>query len=655
MVTALDPPSISGPLNAVDDAPTRLADATAYAAADAGATLTWAFEPGTLTADAWLVFDALVSSDIVPVFELRLRGGRQRGAFIVRYGLLPHAQARVRLPLSATDLRAWLLGREGAWLKPCASGHPIDPAKATELSLEVIRWVPRPVRWEQSPIHVWHETPPTLSDPQLPRGRLLDELGQATWLNWPGRTADADAVTARLVQQHEAAADARWPQQFNRWGGDADGSEHEATGFFRAEKADGRWRLIDPDGRRFWSAGCDCVRPGIETAAGGLTAALTSRPGGEGDRHDFLAANLRRAFGDDAWKRAWDRLAAAQLRGVGFNTIGNWSDTAMARAAGFPHVMPLHFHARTSPDVFRGLPDVFDPAFEADAEAFARQLEPVREEPSLIGYFLMNEPQWGFAEITPAEGMLINTEAAASRDALVKWLRERYADDAALKAVWGRGAEFEAVARGRWKPNDFTKAARADLAAFSTVLCERFFGTLTRACRAVDPHHLNLGARYHIIPPDWALAGMKGFDCFSFNCYAETIPHDQLAAVSRQLDAPVMVGEWHFGALDAGLSATGIGSVHTQADRGRAYRRYLEDAAADPHCVGVHWFTLYDQSALGRFDGEPYQIGFLDVCHRPYAELAAAARESHERMYDIAAGRTQPTDDRPAYPPRLFI
>ncbi len=116
-----------------------------------------------------------------------------------------------------------------------------------------------------------------------------------------------------------------------------------------------------------------------------------------------------------------------------------------------------------------------------------------------------------------------------------------------------------------------------------------------------------------------------------------------------------MVGEWHFGALDVGLPASGIGHLKNQADRAKAYRVYLEDAAADPYCVGAHWFILYDQSALGRFDGENYNIGFLDVCHRPYPELSAGAILSHEHMYQVAGGKTPPFADAPVYLPKLFL
>jgi len=82
---------------------------------------------------------------------------------------------------------------------------------------------------------------------------------------------------------------------------------------------------------------------------------------------------------------------------------------------------------------------------------------------------------------------------------------------------------------------------------------------------------------------------------------------------------------------------------------------YLEDAASNPNCVGVHWFTLYDQSALGRFDGENYNIGFFDVCHRPYTELVDAAASSHAALYAVAGGRQSPFASAPQYLPKLFL
>ena len=267
----------------------------------------------------------------------------------------------------------------------------------------------------------------------------------------------------------------------------------------------------------------------------------------------------------------------------------------------------------------------------------------------------MNEPTWGFSQETPAAGMLYTTESCAARAALAQWLRQQHATDEALTLAWGLPITFTDVERGRWAPRRrLNEAAKAELSTFSTQMVDRLFRTLGDACRQVDPNHLNLGARYHTVPPRWALDGMKSFDVLSVNVYQKHVPDEMLRKASEAIGRPVLVGEWHFGALDAGLPASGIGRVLTQEDRGKAFRCYEEDAAAKPWCVGVHYFTLYDQSALGRFDGENYNIGFLDVCNRPYEPLARAARATHERLYRVVNGDEPPYADAPQYLPILF-
>ena len=60
------------------------------------------------------------------------------------------------------------------------------------------------------------------------------------------------------------------------------------------------------------------------------------------------------------------------------------------------------------------------------------------------------------------------------------------------------------------------------------------------------------------------------------------------------------------------------------------------------------------QFDLGRFDGENYNIGFMDVCNRPYQEMAKAGRISHASMYKIAAGRKKPFNNPPEYLTKVF-
>jgi hypothetical protein len=391
----------------------------------------------------------------------------------------------------------------------------------------------------------------------------------------------------------------------------------------------------------------------IDAPVEGLADALTVPAAPPAPPGDYLVSNLVRAFGAERWKEEWATTVVGMLKEYGYNSIGNWSDLATARESGIGYVRPLTLACSRTPMIYRDFPDVFDPHFADDADDYAQALASTRDDPGLLGYFLMNEPTWGFAEETPAAGMLRTSGPGASRRAFRDFLAERYATDADLAAAWGEGLTVEGVAGDRWA-GLFTEQAQDDLEAFSTLLVARLFDGLSAAARKVDPHHLNLGARYYTVPPAWALAGMTSFDVFSINCYKARVP-DALQELSTQTGCPVVIGEWHFGALDAGLPASGIGRVPTQADRGKAVRHYIEHAAAQPWCVGVHYFTLYDQSALGRFDGENYNIGIVDICHRPYEHVVEGARTAHERMYDVAAGTLPPFDDCPEYLPMLFI
>jgi hypothetical protein len=627
--------------------------------------LRYQFAAGALVRARYLTADLLVDGLHLMVFQLRLYEAGPGRVFELTFAALPQCSARLRMAMEAVLQNRWQYPREGAWLKPMAGGDRVDLAKVDRMTIEVLRKSELPARFCLTSVTATDAEPPLFQELVLPQGRLLDELGQSRLHAWPGRSRDHEEVSARLKAQAAAAPDHRWPDGFGRWGGWT-ARRFEATGWFRTHHDGERCWLVDPAGHPFWSAGLDCVRPDTAAYVRGLESALTWMPergspfaAALGERRggayvNYLVANLIRAFGPEHWRERWASLALGELRRLGFNTVGNWSEWDIARAAAFPYVRPLSFEFRETALVFRDFPDVFHPAFERDARTFAAQLEATRDDPALIGYFLMNEPTWGFAKETPAAGMLHAPAGSATRRAFSDFLRQRYPDESALAATWGTGITFAALSDSEWR-QAIPAAARKDLADFSEVMVERFFGTLSRACRQVDPHHLNLGIRYAGVPPAWALPGMRHFDVFSLNCYDRRVRAADMERIFTALRLPILVGEWHFGALDVGLPASGIGHVRHQLDRGKAFRIYTEDAAAKPWCVGVHYFIMYDQSALGRFDGECYNIGFYDVCHRPYEALADAARRSHERIYTLATGQAQPYAEEPEYLPLLFL
>jgi hypothetical protein len=81
----------------------------------------------------------------------------------------------------------------------------------------------------------------------------------------------------------------------------------------------------------------------------------------------------------------------------------------------------------------------------------------------------------------------------------------------------------------------------------------------------------------------------------------------------------------------------------------------VEQGAALRGLVGIHYFQLNDQPVLGRFDGENYNIGLVDICNRPYRELTEAAAETNRRIYAVASGQAVPVSREAARIPDIYF
>ncbi|MBI4906551.1 MAG: hypothetical protein HY820_23180 [Acidobacteria bacterium] len=666
-LTKLPQPELTAGARRIDGPP-LLPGGVWYSASKEGEGLVFRIPPGSLAKARYLTTELLLDGDTLSSFSVNLQEGDKGPVFRFGFGALNQCSLRMRMSLALVDQNKWMVEREGAFLKPTCGGDRVDLDKVDRIRFVIRRKGPEDVRWTMTPLLATVDEVPKLEKPILPKGALLDELGQSAHRAWSGKTQSADELKTRIRTQLAEVPKACWPDEFSAWGGDAGKRIHKGTGYFGTHHDGTRWWLVDPQGFAFWSAGVDCVRVDCVARVDGIEPALAWMPPADGEYVDalgggnrqggksvsYLAANMIRALGRDGWKERWARIALAEMRRMRFNTVGNWSDYEYAAAERFPYVRPLSFRGERSPFIYRDFPDVFHPGFEQDAAAYASQLQSTVKDPALIGYFLMNEPTWGFSSEVPAAGMLFTSDTCYSRKELARKLKAKYATDAALSTAWKREATFAQLESGKWK-GALSQPAIADLREFSVSMVQRYFTVLSQACKRADPNHLNLGMRWAGVPPEWAVEGMKTFDVFSLNCYMDRLPRERAQRIERMVGKPVLVGEWHFGALDVGLPASGIGRLRNQAERAKAYRAYLEDAAANPYCVGVHWFTLYDQSALGRFDGENYNIGFLDICNRVYPEMAAAAIASHERMYEVAGGKAAPFSAELEYLPKVFL
>ena len=129
-----------------------------------------------------------------------------------------------------------------------------------------------------------------------------------------------------------------------------------------------------------------------------------------------------------------------------------------------------------------------------------------------------------------------------------------------------------------------------------------------------------------------AFAAGKYCDVVSYNLYQRSIADFQYPGG----DKPLLIGEFHFGALDRGLFHTGLVPVPNQPARANAYLEYVLGAVRHPQFVGVHWFQWQDEPTTGLvYDEENYQIGFVDGADTPYPEMIAASRNAARQLYAL--------------------
>ncbi len=604
-------------------------------------------------ADMFLVFDAVNDGPYMAQVECRFAEGAR--AMRVRVGLFPGLLTRVVVPLACLDGERSSLPRTPHGFTRYCLGGPVDPARLTEVSLE------GRTPGGRAAVRI---SPPRLTDgppSEWPRAErpIVDELHQWAERDWPGKAASLDGIRA-LVTEEFLATQMGTRDELDRWGGWTGRRSFEATGFFRAERDDERWWLATPDGRPFYSVGVNAVSPHGPTQTRGNEDLFTDLPPkdgelrhcwaeGEGGERTVLNAiryNLVRALGEP-WFEGWAELSVRRLEAWGFNTLGAWSDPRICRVAGMPYVWQLRDFPTTSATIWRDFPDVFCDEFARNSRRFAEQLEDLREDRHMIGYFLRCEPEWALGPHVLAERMLSKGGRSDSRDRMVEWLRERYGQIAALNVAWETEfAEFAALAGGALRAEQMaSEAAREDLAAFSRLMVERYVQVPAGQCRRVDAHHLNFGVRYHWWPGRDELAagvGEGGADVLTVSCFEQEPGAEWIAQTSRRTGRPVLIGGFHSGALDRGLPGGGLRVVWTQEDRAESYRYYVERAAAMPAVVGTHYAQWNDMHVAGAPGGANYQVGFVDICQLPYARLASAARLSHARIYKVAAGQVRP-------------
>ena len=491
----------------------------------------------------------------------------------------------------------------------------------------------------------------------------IDRFGQFKWRDWPGKTKDeADLAAARETEAADLAAHPG-PSDRTAFGGWAKGPQLAATGRFRTHRdAAGKWWLVDPEGRLFWSFGPvrvsassamtpmngdmgtprtgiasaprDCLFEDVSLAPFWKTHDALLWPfflaRGETRVYDFSSANLFRKYGEGYYETFSD-LCHRRIRSWGMNTIANSSDRAICRRRRTPYAERVECQSRPiagSHGMWWKFRDPWDVSFAKGVTAALEAQGEAAHDAWCIGFFVDNEINWG-GETDLAKWTLQSPADQPAKAALADWLWGKYGTVAALNAAWGTAyADRSDFLQSIALP---PSAARDDLYAFSNLVIDRYFRLTRETVKAFDPQLLYLGCRFAGARREVVAASVRHCDVVSYNIYRDEIASWRLP---DGLDAPVLIGEFHFGATDRGPFGTGVRQARDQADRAAKMKRYVESALDNPQIVGVHWHQFSDQATTGRFDGEYLQVGLTDVCDRPYEEMRTALREVGYGLYD---------------------
>lgn len=529
----------------------------------------------------------------------------------------------------------------------------LDTSNVTNL----VVFVPKPSEdhvFEVDNIRAGGVAPPADAVDEKTLFPLIDTFGQYRHRDWPGKTHSVAEMKRRLRNERAELRRKPGPPEWDRFGGWAAGPKLRATGFFRVEKYQGKWWLVDPDGHLFWSHGIDCVgmldvtpveerdgwfedfpgdQPEFQEFVVPKAFALHGHYAGRSPKcFGFAGANLKRKYGRN-WRQAMAEMAHRRLRSWGLNTIGNWSSDAVYLMRKTPYVGTIHFGGKElegSEGYWGKFRDVFDPSFREEIrKRMAGEVGRTAGDPWCLGYFVDNEIAWG-DEVSLAQAALQSPPNQAAKRAFVADLKAKYGTIEKLNAAWGTShASWEALLEHRG-PADRMRAWE-DLTAFYDRTAETYFRVIREAVKEVAPNQLYLGCRFAWVNPRAVAAAAKYCDVVSYNLYRAGVADFRLPI---DVDVPLIIGEFHFGALDRGMFHTGLVPVKDQAERAATYQAYVRGALRHPQFVGCHWFQWQDEPTTGRvYDEENYQIGFVDIADTPYRETIEAARAVGRTLY----------------------
>jgi hypothetical protein len=390
---------------------------------------------------------------------------------------------------------------------------------------------------------------------------------------------------------------------------------------FSVLKEEGIFWLKDPADKAFFSFGINVVNRGEVSIPSDSELRTTATAQPEPIRY---RASSFYSSGTD-----WAVATAGRLDRWGFNTIGGWSDWELLRIVPgmrFAHTPVLQIGS------VAGSPwrDMWSDQWFYDMKTAAHNRITVSDS-RVIGHYSDNELDWWNGALF--RETLAQPASSGQRQRLVALLQNQY------KNNWNRllhdfepegAASFEELEKAG---QVFLRPGSSGIRSyrnFLTMISARYYRTTTEIMHRQAPDRLLLGDRYmaSYYPELARVAGLE-VDVVSTNLKASwndgTFARFYLNSLHELSGKPIIVSEIYLAAMEnrSGNRNTkgGFPTALTQVDRAAAARRSLLELVRLPYVVGVDWFQYYDEPPGGRFDGEDYNMGLVDIRDRPYNNL----------------------------------
>lgn len=433
---------------------------------------------------------------------------------------------------------------------------------------------------------------------------------------------------------------------------------------WRVNKLNGKWFLVHPNGRMFWSLGMNAVSDLTSTAVLGREYLFQDPPALLGPNGDLFALtetstgqsiqayqvtrhNMRLKYpGITNFRQTFMEITNRRLDSWGVNTAGAFSVieaytdqsrpfVVLLRTTEFPNHIPV-ISQTWGPPV-----DPFDPAFQSWCNTnFATKLAPLNGKTNFMGVYVDNELSWGFAGGSNGVldrwalpiGILKAQASQPAKQEFIKALTRKYRTISRLNQAWRTGFSSWSSLNS---PVNITLASQVnynmerDFKDFLSRFAAAYFTKVKAALDYAGCTGLYMGCRFWQQTPEVVTAASQVCDVLSFNNYSRPENYDW--EFYNSLRKPVIISEW---SVEVDQGPTLGRWAMSREQRGQIVRNMLQAAMSQPNIVGLHWFELYDMPATNRaYNDENYGIGALSVTDIPHQEIIDAFRWATSNLY----------------------